>query len=80
LRNFSTKLVSSTGEIATKIKDFEAHSADYTDQLVALDKSIARTRARYTTQFVNMEKAIAGLNDTKAGLENMMEAWKGSMK
>ena len=80
LRNFSTKLVSSTGEIAIKIRDFEENSADYTDQLAALDKSIARTRARYTTQFVNMEKAIAGLNDTKAGLENMMEAWKGSMK
>ena len=59
---------------------FERGYLDFDDQILALDNSMDAIRQRYSTQFLAMDKAIAGLNETEKALDNMMEAWKGSMK
>ena len=80
LRDYSKQLVESGGDIPVKINSFNADLSDFDDQILALDNSMDAIRQRYSTQFLAMDKAIAGLNETEKALDNMMEAWKGSMK
>ena len=51
----------------------------YNDDLAALDESINRLRLRHEAQFAAMNAAVASLKETEKTLDNMMEAWKGSM-
>jgi flagellar capping protein FliD len=80
LRNYSTNLLQSSGDLSLKIKDFNDDVLEYDTQLTELDTRMASVRDRYNTQFLAMQRAVASLNDTKSSLDNMMEAWKGSMK
>ena len=41
--------------------------------------AVARLRLRHEAQFAAMNAAVASLKETEKTLDNMMEAWKGSL-
>jgi flagellar hook-associated protein 2 len=80
LTDYSNGLIASKGDISTKINNYNQDLLDFDTQIKNLDTNIEAVKARYITQFMAMEKAVASLNSTRSGLDNMMEAWKASMK
>ena len=80
LTDYSNGLIASKGDISTKINNYNQDLLDFDTQIKNIDTNIEAVKARYITQFMAMEKAVASLNSTRSGLDNMMEAWKASMK
>ena len=80
LTNFTSQILSSSGDIADKISDLNSSLADYQDDKDALDERMESLKERYNEQFGAMEAAIASMKSTETTITNMMEAWKGSMK
>ena len=80
LSNFTSQILSSSGDIADKISDLNSSLDDYQDDKIALDDRMESLKKRYDEQFGAMEAAIAAMKSTETTITNMMEAWKGSMK
>ena len=80
LTNFTSQILSSSGDIADKISDLNSSLADYQGDKDALDERMESLKERYNEQFGAMEAAIASMKSTETTITNMMEAWKGSMK
>ena len=79
LTNFTSQILSSSGDIADKISDLNSSLVDYQADKDALDDRMESLKKRYTEQFGAMEAAIASMKSTETTITNMMEAWKGSM-
>jgi flagellar hook-associated protein 2 len=79
LQSFAETLLARNNDIDTVIDRYNDDISDYDDQLAVLDSRMTAVRERYITQFMAMESLVASLNNTKVGLNNMMDAWRGSM-
>ena len=80
LSDYAATILDSTGQLEDKITTYNDDLTDYDDSLDKLDLRIEALRARYVSNFSAMDRAVAGLKETEAALDNLMEAWKGSMK
>lgn len=79
LQSFAETLLSRNNDIDTVIDRYNDDISDYDDKLAKLDSRMATMQERYVAQFGAMEMLVASLDKTKEGLNNMMDAWRGSM-
>lgn len=80
LDNFATTVLASSGDLQSKITSYNADLLDYDDKLTRLDEQIESLRARHVVDFAAMNSTVASLKETEKALDNMMEAWKASLK
>ena len=79
LDDFSRDILASSSDLQKKITNYNEDVSGYDEDLAALDESINRLRLRHEAQFAAMNAAVASLKETEKALDNMMEAWKGSL-
>ena len=80
LDDFAQNVLASSSDLQKKITNYNDDVSGYDEDLAALDESINRLRLRHEAQFAAMNAAVASLKESEKTLDNMMEAWKGSMK
>jgi flagellar hook-associated protein 2 len=80
LENFTNTVLSTSGDLQNKITSYNADLLDYDDKMTRLDEQIASLRARHVSDFAAMNSTVASLKETEKALDNMMEAWKASLK
>lgn len=80
LNNFTSTVLSTSGDLQTKIKSYNADLLEYDDKMTRLDEQIASVRARHVADFTAMNSTVASLKETEKALENMMDAWVASLK
>ena len=72
-------ILASSSDLQKKITNYNEDVSGYDEDLAALDESIKRLRLRHEAEFAAMNAAVASLKETEKTLDNMMEAWKGSL-
>ena len=80
LKNFSTNVLNSTADLATKLTQYRKDLTDYDDRLADLDIRIAGVRSTYAARFAAMESAVTSLKSTETSIKNMMDSWRASLK
>lgn len=80
LESFTKTVLATSGDLQTKITSYNADLLDYDDKMTRLDEQIANLRARHVADFAAMNSTVASLKETEKALDNMMEAWKASLK
>lgn len=80
LEDFTTTVLSSSGDLQTKITSYNANLLEYDEKMTRLDEQIASLRARHVSDFAAMNATVASLKETEKALDNMMESWKASLQ
>jgi flagellar hook-associated protein 2 len=80
LKNFSTNVLKSSADLATKLSQYRKDLTDYDDRLADLDTRIAGVRSTYAAKFAAMESAVTSLKSTETSIKNMMDSWRASLK
>ncbi len=79
LQSFASALLENNNDIDIVIDRYNDDISTYDDKLDTLDNRMTSLRERYVSQFTAMQSLVASLDNTKEGLDNMMDAWRGSM-
>ena len=75
-----SELLSSTGTIKNKEKEYDNSLADYSDQLTELTVREESVRSRYLAQFTEMERTVTSLKSTGEYITAILDAWNDQNK
>ena len=75
-----SELLSSTGTIKNKEKEYDNSLADYSDQLTELTVREESVRDRYLAQFTEMERTVTSLKSTGEYITAILNAWNDQNK
>ena len=75
-----SELLSSTGTIKNKEKDYNDILADYSDDLSDLTVREESVRSRYVAQFTEMERTVTSLKSTGEYITAILDAWNDQNK
>ncbi len=76
----SSHLVSNS-DIDNKISNYNDNVAELQDDLISFDeKKMVSLRERYTEKYAVLNSVMQSIKSTQTSLDNMIEAWKGSMR
>jgi flagellar hook-associated protein 2 len=75
-----SELLSSTGTIKNKEKDYNDSLADYSDDLSNLTVREESIRSRYVAQFTEMERTVTSLKSTGEYITAILDAWNDQNK
>ena len=80
LDEFTTEVLSSNGDLAKKIENYNDDVESLDEDLSQLDVRIEALRSYHVAQFAAMNAAVASFKETEKTLDNMMESWKAGLQ
>lgn len=75
----SSHLVSNS-DIDNRISNYNDNVAELQDDLISFDEKMVSLRERYTEKYAVLNSVMQSVKSTQTSLDNMIEAWKGSMR
>lgn len=80
LLSYTETILASSGDIETKITNYNNDIEDYETELSDLATKEETIRERYVKQFSAMESVVRSLKDTGSYMESYMESWQSGLK
>ena len=80
LLSYTETIFASSGDIETKITNYNNDIEDYETELSDLATKEETIRERYVKQFSAMESVVRSLKDTGSYMESYMESWQSGLK
>lgn len=80
LLTYTETILASSGDIDTKITNYNSDIEDYKTELADLATKEETIRERYVKQFAAMESVVRSLKDTGSYMESYMESWQSGLK
>jgi flagellar capping protein FliD len=70
----------SNNDIDNRISNYNDNLTELQDELISFDERMVSLRERYTEKYAVLNNVMQSVKSTQTSLDNMIEAWKGSMR
>jgi flagellar capping protein FliD len=80
LQNLISSYLVSNNDIDNRISNYNDNLTELQDELISFDERMVSLRERYTEKYAVLNNVMQSVKSTQTSLDNMIEAWKGSMR